>query len=89
MRHVESIRDPAGDIQTFDPRPRPATWTVAVAVKPFGRRERSLVFLIERLARIQRTRLLKYFSNIVLVLVTTSPYISTLPNSSASLDPSC
>jgi hypothetical protein len=50
LRHVDKIRDPAGDTQTLDPRPRPATWTVAVAVKPFGSRERSLVFLNKRSA---------------------------------------
>lgn len=31
---VEKMSDPAGDTHTFDPRPRPATWIVAVAVKP-------------------------------------------------------
>ena len=43
---VENIREPAGDTQTFDPRPRPATWTVAVAVKPEGRRRSIWVFLL-------------------------------------------
>jgi hypothetical protein len=45
LMQVEKIKEPAGDIQTLDPRPRPATCTVAVAVKPLGRCERSLVFL--------------------------------------------
>jgi hypothetical protein len=31
---VENINEPAGEIQTLEPRPRPATWTVAVAVNP-------------------------------------------------------
>lgn len=43
---VEKMRQPAGDIQTLLPRPRPATWTVAVAVKPVGRRRSNWVFLI-------------------------------------------
>lgn len=49
MIHVEKISDPAGETQTLDPRPRPATCTVAVAVNPFGRRERSLGFLCRQL----------------------------------------
>lgn len=44
---VEKIRQPAGDTQTLSPRPRPATWTVAVAVKPVGRRRSIWVFLIK------------------------------------------
>lgn len=44
---VENIRQPAGDTQTLSPRPRPATWTVAVAVKPAGRRRNIWVFLIK------------------------------------------
>lgn len=31
---VENIKDPAGETQTFVPRPRPAICTVAVAVNP-------------------------------------------------------
>lgn len=42
---VEKISEPAGEIQTLDPRPRPATWTVAVAVNPCGSSRRSFVFL--------------------------------------------
>jgi hypothetical protein len=47
LMQVEKIREPAGDIQTLDPRPRPATCTVAIAVKPLGRSESNLVFLVE------------------------------------------
>jgi len=43
---VENIIDPAGETQTLEPRPRPATWTVAEAVKPVGRWRSSLVFLL-------------------------------------------
>ena len=39
------MSDPAGETHTFEPRPRPATWTVAVAVKPAGRRRSISVFL--------------------------------------------
>lgn len=42
---VENISAPAGDTQTFDPRPRPATWVVALAVKPLGSLRSSLGFL--------------------------------------------
>lgn len=42
---MENINDPAGETQMFVPRPRPATWTVAVAVKPVGRRLSIAVFL--------------------------------------------
>ena len=42
---MENINDPAGETQKFVPRPRPATCTVAVAVKPVGRRLRTAVFL--------------------------------------------
>lgn len=42
---TENTRDPAGDTQTLEPRPRPATWVVAVNVKPVGRFESSFVFL--------------------------------------------
>jgi hypothetical protein len=38
---VLNIREPAGETQTLEPRPRPATWDVAVKVKPWGRRRRS------------------------------------------------
>lgn len=38
---VEKMRDPDGDTQTFEPRPLPATWVVAVAVNPFGKFLRS------------------------------------------------
>lgn len=31
---VEKMSDPAGETHTLEPRPRPATWIVAVAVKP-------------------------------------------------------
>lgn len=41
----EKMRQPGGETQTFDPRPRPATWVVAVTVKPGGKVERSLGFL--------------------------------------------
>ena len=43
--HTEKTREPAGETQTLDPRPRPATWVVAVNVKPGGSLDRSLVFL--------------------------------------------
>ena len=43
---VENTSAPIGDTQTLDPRPRPATWSVATAVKPLGRRCRSSKFLI-------------------------------------------
>ena len=36
-RTVLNISEPGGETQTFEPRPRPATWVVAVAVKPLGR----------------------------------------------------
>lgn len=42
---VENMREPAGETQTLEPRPLPATWTVAVAVNPVGSRWRSWVFL--------------------------------------------
>lgn len=42
---VEKISAPAGEIQTLEPRPRPATWTVAVAVNPFGKRWSNFMFL--------------------------------------------
>lgn len=42
---TENMRDPGGAIQTFEPRPRPATWVVAVRVKPVGSLETSLGFL--------------------------------------------
>ena len=42
---VENINEPAGETQTFEPRPLPATWVVVVAVNPVGRCRRSLVFL--------------------------------------------
>lgn len=42
---VEKISDPAGDTHTLDPRPRPATWIVALAVKPWGSRRSIWVFL--------------------------------------------
>lgn len=43
--HVENIKEPEGEIQGFRPRPRPATWTVAVNVRPVGRRRSVCVFL--------------------------------------------
>ncbi len=42
---VDQIRQPGGETQTFEPRPRPATWVVAVMVKPGGKVERSFGFL--------------------------------------------
>lgn len=45
VRQRERISEPAGETQMFDPRPRPASWVVAVNVKPAGRRVRRLVFL--------------------------------------------
>lgn len=42
---VENINEPAGETHTLEPLPRPATWIVAVAVKPVGRRRSSWVFL--------------------------------------------
>lgn len=44
---VENISCPAGETHTFDPRPRPATWTVAVAVNPLGNLRSSWVFLLK------------------------------------------
>ena len=48
--HVENMSDPAGDTHTFEPRPRPATCTVAEAVKPVGSLCKSWTFLTRRLA---------------------------------------
>lgn len=42
---MENIRDPGGETQTFDPRPRPATWMAATAVRPLGSLESSFGFL--------------------------------------------
>jgi len=42
---TEKIRQPAGETQTLDPRPRPATWVVAVSVNPVGSLDRSFGFL--------------------------------------------
>lgn len=42
---TDQTKDPAGETQTFDPRPRPATCVVAVSVKPVGRLESNLIFL--------------------------------------------
>jgi len=77
----ENIREPAGETHTFVPRPRPATWTVAEAVKPVGRRRRICVFLSTVSAVHTKHQPRKrggkgrvdYFSSMVLVLVTTSP----------------
>ena len=44
------MSDPAGETHTLEPRPRPATWTVAVAVKPAGSRRSISVFLFFFLA---------------------------------------
>ena len=44
---VLNMRAPGGATQTLEPRPRPAIWVVAVAVKPGGRCLRSLGFLGE------------------------------------------
>jgi len=44
-RSTEKIMHPFGEIQTFEPRPRPATCVVAANVRPFGRRDRSVGFL--------------------------------------------
>ena len=43
---VENKSDPAGETHILEPRPRPATCTVAVAVKPAGRRRKISVFLV-------------------------------------------
>jgi hypothetical protein len=43
--HTDKINDPAGDTQTFEPLPRPATCVVAVQVKPFGSLDSNFVFL--------------------------------------------
>jgi hypothetical protein len=58
------MREPGGETQILEPRPRPASWVVAVKVVPVGRRRRRRVF----------------FSRRLLVEVTTSPYIRGLPN---------
>jgi hypothetical protein len=42
---TDQTKDPAGETQTFEPRPRPATCVVAVNVKPVGMLESNLVFL--------------------------------------------
>ena len=42
---TEKTRDPAGETQTLEPRPRPASCVVAVNVKPVGRFESSFGFL--------------------------------------------
>lgn len=34
--HIDHSSDPAGETQTFDPRPRPAICVVAVNTSPFG-----------------------------------------------------
>lgn len=78
---VEKMRDPAGDTHTLEPRPRPATWVVAVAVKPWGSRRRSWVFLYSSEISYHRENIGTYFSKIVLVLVITSPYNKWAPNS--------
>lgn len=84
---VENINAPAGDTQTFDPRPRPAICTVATAVKPVGRWPRSLVFLDRVNLWISVAKVSTYFSRRVFVLVTTSPYSRYRPKSTAaSLD---
>jgi hypothetical protein len=85
---VLNMREPAGEAQTLDPRPRPEIWVLAVAVKPVGRVQRMELFLLIEgnqsfvnvilfpfihvtvLVDLWRT----YFSRIVDVLVTTSPY---------------
>jgi hypothetical protein len=46
FKHTENTKDPAGETQTLEPRPRPATWVVAVAVKPAGRFESNFAFLL-------------------------------------------
>ena len=43
--HTERFNDPAGDTHTLEPRPRAASWVVAVNVKPVGRFESSFAFL--------------------------------------------
>ena len=43
--HTEKINDPAGETQTFEPRPLPATWVVAAKVRPTGRLESNFGFL--------------------------------------------
>src|SRR6266566_3168635 len=42
---VEKSRQPTGETHTFEPRPRPAVWREASAVKPVGRRCWSLRLL--------------------------------------------
>lgn len=69
---MENIREPAGETQTLVPRPRPATWTLAEAVKPLGRRRSSWVFLL-MVSTVKHQVRDTYFSSIVFVLVTTSP----------------
>jgi hypothetical protein len=72
---VDNMRAPAGETHMLDPRPRPATWTVAVAVKPVGNLRSNCVFLLCSLVRARALGVCyTYFSNNVLVLVTTSPY---------------
>lgn len=43
---VEKINMPGGAIQTFEPRPRPATWVVAETVNPLGSFGMSFGFLV-------------------------------------------
>lgn len=83
---MEKIKDPAGETQTLEPRPRPATWVVAVTVKPSGTLERSFGFLgpiVSKEFHELQSMDGSYFSSKVLVLVTTSPYNKFLPKSSA------
>jgi hypothetical protein len=84
--HIDHSNDPAGETQTFDPRPRPATWVVAVNVNPLGKWVRSFEFLELISKSLNEIAKNTYFSNMVFVLVTTSPYMRNLPNSSALLD---
>lgn len=77
---VLNISDPAGDTQTFEPRPRPATCVVAVKHVPAGRWELTLRFLPAVSVCVQGLMDdVIYFSRRVFVLVTTSAYISVSP----------
>jgi hypothetical protein len=70
---TEKTSDPAGETHTFEPRPRPATCVVAVHVNPVGRWARSFAFLLSVSVVAVEKFSATYFSNNVLVLVTTSP----------------
>src|SRR4051812_48603322 len=80
---VDIMSAPCGDTQTLEPRPRPATWVVAVKVKPVGSVARSFGFLWllsqHSILSVHSGAVEAHFSRTVLVLVTTSPYMNVSP----------